>query len=160
MSEAPSILDPMSTWAELAADVPEFSGRVRAAFDAGTNKTLATLRRDGSPRISGTELQLRDGRVTLGMMPGSRKLADVRRDPRVALHSPTLEPPPGSLGAGDAKLAGVLVEYRDPDSPVEGAGSFELDIREAVLTTVDEAAGLLVVESWCPDGGYRRLERR
>ncbi len=32
-----------------------------------------------------------DGEVTLGMMPGSMKLLDVRRDPRVALDSPTLE---------------------------------------------------------------------
>ena len=101
----------MTTWGELRSDAPEFAARVRAAFEAGTNKTLATLRADGSPRISGSELAFDDDHVTLGMMPGSRKLADVERDPRVALHSPTLEPPPGSLGAGDAKLAGVLVRW-------------------------------------------------
>ncbi len=154
----------MSTWSQFLADAPEFAASVRAAFEAGTNKTLATLRSDGSPRISGTELRFEDdapggARVTLGMMPHSRKLADVRRDPRVAVHSPTLEPPAGSLGAGDAKLAGVLVEFADPMSPVPGSSSFELDVREAVLTIVDEAAQLLVVESWHPDRGYRRIAR-
>ncbi len=150
----------MSSWAEIVADAPDFAARVRAVFDGGTNKTLATVRRDGSPRVSGTELRLDAGRATLGMMADSRKLADVRRDPRVAIHSPTLEPPPGSLGDGDAKLAGVLVEFDDPESPVDGASAFELDIREAVLTTVDPAAGLLVVESWHPGRGYERVTRR
>ncbi len=154
----------MSSWHELVADSPDFARRVRAAFDAGTNKTLATLRADGSPRVSGTELKFEDEapggtRVTLGMMPGSRKLDDVRRDPRVAVHSPTLEPPPGSLGKGDAKLTGVLIGYDDPESLVPDSSSFEFDVREAVLTTVDEAAALLIVESWHPNRGYRRVTR-
>ncbi|MET0989584.1 MAG: pyridoxamine 5'-phosphate oxidase family protein, partial [Glaciihabitans sp.] len=81
----------MSTWAELVADAPEFAARVRDVFESGTNKTMATLKRDGSPRISGTELEFTDdGAITLGMMPGSVKLQDVRRDPRIALHSPTI----------------------------------------------------------------------
>ena len=63
----------MPSWSEFEADAPEFAGRVRALFDSGTNKTLATLRADGSPRISGSELQITDGRVTLGMMAGSVK---------------------------------------------------------------------------------------
>jgi hypothetical protein len=41
--------------------------------------TLATLRRDGSPRISGTEVEFTDGQVWLGMMPGSLKALDLRR---------------------------------------------------------------------------------
>ena len=51
------------------------------------------------------------------MMADSVKLADVRRDSRVALHSPTLEPPPGDPGSwlGEAKLAGRLVEIPHAD---------------------------------------------
>lgn len=75
------------------------SPRVRSRFDAGTNKTIATLRKDGSPRISASELTFTDGAVTLGMMSGSMKLLDVRRDPRIAIHSPTIEPPAGALSA-------------------------------------------------------------
>lgn len=81
----------MASWREIEQDAPEFAARVRGLFEAGTNKTLATLRRDGSPRISASELEFSaDGDVTLGMMPGSRRLLDVRRDSRVALHSPGL----------------------------------------------------------------------
>jgi len=91
-------------------------------------------------------------------MPNSRKLADVMRDPRVAIHSPTLEPSAaGTLDAGDAKLAGVLVEIPDPANPT--GVSFELDVTEVVLTTVDQARGLLVIESWHPGRGYEKLER-
>jgi hypothetical protein len=119
----------VATWREIEQDAPEFAHRVRGRFEAGTNKTLATLRRSGAPRISATELQFSaDGEVTLGMMAGSVKLLDVRRDPRVALHSPTLEPPtddPGT-GLGDAKLAGTLVEIDPPaDNQHQGAGFFK-----------------------------------
>lgn len=156
----------MATWQELARDAPDFAARVRERFDAGTNKTLATLRRDGSPRISGTELGIADGQVTLGMMPGSVKLADVRRDRRVAIHSPTLEPPPGDPGAwlGEAKLAGLLVDGEPAPGTPPAAASFRLDITEAVLTYVtnsrpDGPVDLLVVESWHPGIGHRRRTR-
>lgn len=142
------------------------AAKVRARFDAGTNKTMATLRRDGSPRISGTELSFAPRNsvavVSLGMMGGSRKLADVRRDPRVALHSPSLEPPPGDPSAwpGDAKLAGQVVEVEPPpDNPVAGSAHFVLDIFEVVLTYVGRPGDHLVIESWHPDPGYRRRTR-
>ncbi|HEX8767639.1 MAG TPA: pyridoxamine 5'-phosphate oxidase family protein [Jatrophihabitans sp.] len=155
----------MASWQELMRDAPEFAERVQARFDAGTNKTLATLRRDGSPRISATELSFAGGQVSLGMMPRSVKLADVRRDPRVAVHSPTLEPPADVAGwLGDAKLAGVLVEAEPPDQQHPEAAFFRLDITEAVLTYVtnsrpDGPVDQLVVESWHPGTGHRRRSR-
>jgi hypothetical protein len=155
----------MVSWHDMAQDAPDFAARVRACFDAGTNKTLATLRRDGSPRISGTELVITDEQVSLGMMPDSVKLADVRRDPRVAVHSPTLEPPQ-DVGSwlGEAKLAGVLVDIEPAADSPPGSSSFRLDITEAVLTyvTSSEPGGpvdLLVVESWHPGVGHRRRSR-
>src|SRR5713101_5190205 len=101
----------MVAWVEIAKDAPEFAARVRRRFEMGTNKTLATLRRDGSPRISAIEAEFTASDVTMGMMGGSLKLLDVRRDPRVALHSPTIEPPQDDPGwPGDAKLAGTVIE--------------------------------------------------
>jgi hypothetical protein len=50
----------MATWREIENDAPEFAARVRDRFEIGTNKTIATLRRDGAPRISGSELQFVD----------------------------------------------------------------------------------------------------
>lgn len=153
----------MATWQEIETDAPDFAAWVRRCFEAGTNKTIATLRRDGAPRISGSELRFADGEVTLGMMGGSMKLLDVRRDPRVALHSPTIEPPKHDMSAwpGDAKLAGTLVETAPPaGDPHEGAGSFKLDITEVVLTYVGTPADHLVIESWHPGRGWRRRTRR
>jgi hypothetical protein len=146
----------MTTWADVERDAPAFADRVRSVFAAGTNKTLATLRADGSPRISGTELEIAEGRATLGMMPASRKLADVRRDPRVALHSPTLEPPAPDQLPGDAKISGVL-RSTDPTSPLDGS-YFEVDISEVVLTWVEDDE--LVIESWHPGRGLERVRRK
>jgi Pyridoxamine 5'-phosphate oxidase len=149
----------MITWADIERDAPDFAAAVRRVFDAGTNKTIATIRGDGSPRISGTELGFVDGQVLLGMMPDSRKRHDVRRDPRVAIHSPTLEPPKGSLGGGDAKIAGVLVDANPGGRGSEPeSGTYHLDVREVVLTTVE--GDELVIRSWHPDTGLRETRRR
>ncbi|MEO6199570.1 MAG: pyridoxamine 5'-phosphate oxidase family protein [Cryobacterium sp.] len=151
----------MVAWREVQVDAPDFASRVQARFDAGTNKTIATIRADGSPRISGTELQFQDGRITIGMMPGSRKLLDVLRDPRVAIHSPTLEPPPGppSNWAGDAKIAGRLARIDPLEGEPPGASSFEVDLTEVSLTYIDDTNTLLVIESWHADRGWARHTR-
>lgn len=153
----------MASWHQIEQDAPDLASRIHKCFDAGTNKTLATLRRDGSPRISATELVFSsDGEVTLGMMSGSMKLLDVRRNPRVAIHSPTLEPPKDdpSAGPGDAKMSGSLVEISPPmDNPPKGAGFFRLDITEVVLTYVGTPADHLVIESWHPGRGRERRTR-
>ncbi len=153
----------MPTWRHIENDAPEFAARVRGRFEAGTNKTIATLRRDGGPRISASELEFAGGEVTLGMMRGSMKLRDVRRDPRIAVHSPTIEPPKVDPAGwpGDAKLAGIVVETAPPrDNPHVGAGFFKIDITEVVLTYVGTPADHLVIESWHPGLGWRKQTRQ
>jgi hypothetical protein len=153
----------MASWKQIEAEAPAFATRVRTIFDSGTNKTLATLRASGAPRISASEAKFEDGELTLGMMAGSRKLADVRRDPRVAMHSPTLEPPPQEEIAGwvgDAKLAGSLVEIPPPEgTPFADAGFFRLDVDEVVLTYVGDPADHLVIETWHTGRGWSRQTR-
>lgn len=150
----------MATWAEIERDAPDLATRVRRVFEAGTNKTIATLRADGGPRISAIEAEFGDGRVSFGMMGGSVKLRDVRRDPRVALHSPTIEPPSEGW-EGDAKLTGVAVEVDPPaDTPHVGAGFFVLDVTEVVLTALGgEPPDHLVISSWHAGRGLRRRQR-
>ena len=145
----------MASWREIEKDAAEFAAKVKARFDAGTNKTIATVRRDGSPRISGSEAKFEDGELTFGMMGGSVKLLDVRRDPRIAMHSPTLEPPADHPESwpGDAKVAGFAVET------APGSGSFRMDIAEVVLTYVGTPADHLVIETWHEGLGYRRRTR-
>lgn len=151
----------MATWQEIEKDAPEFAARVRNRFAAGTNKTIATLRVDGAPRISASELEITDGEVTIGMMDGSRKLHDVRRDPRIAVHSPTIEPPKDGEWLGDAKLSGRVVETAPPAEKAEpGAGYFRIDVTEVALTYLGTPADHLVIESWHEGTGYRRRTRK
>jgi len=145
-------------WADVRREAPDLAAVVQAIFESGTNKTMATVRADGSPRISGTELELGE-EVTLGMMPGSMKLLDVLRDPRVAIHSPTIEPPTElARWVGDAKLAGRLVEIPRPPEGLPGA-YFALDVTEMVHTRMDEAGERLVVTSWHEGRGTEQVAR-
>lgn len=151
----------MASWAEFASAEPALASRVAERFAIRKHKTLATLRRDGSPRISGIEVELANGELFLGMMPGSLKLRDLERDSRLALHSPTDDPPQHNPSgwSGEAKLAGHAVEVDFPDSPVAGGRRFRIDITEAVLTHLNDSGDRLVVESWHPGKGSSRVER-
>jgi Pyridoxamine 5'-phosphate oxidase len=159
----------MANWSEVEAAAPELAARARATLDAHKHKVLATLRRDGSPRLSGIEATIVDGELWLGMMPGSRKALDLRRDPRLALHSASVDPPSDDPSAwpGDAKLAGRAVEVDDPAllerlGAGEGGGGahlFRVDVTEVVHTRVGEPADHLVIEVWGEGAGLRRLKR-
>ena len=69
----------MTAWHDVEGAAPELAASVRALFDAHKHKTIATLRADGAPRISGIEAVFVDGELTFGSMPGARKGADLRR---------------------------------------------------------------------------------
>ena len=105
----------MASWAELVAQEPTFGALVKAALDVGKHKTLATVRRDGGPRISGIEVMFSGDDLWMGSMWRARKALDLLRDPRFALHSPTTEPGEGGVGwAGEAKLSGRVEVVTDP----------------------------------------------
>ena len=150
----------MAAWKDLEQAEPEFAARVRRLFDAGRHKTIATVRADGSPRISGIEVEFADGELRFGSMAGARKGADLRRDPRFALHGPTFHPQDGKEAEwpGEAKVAGRAV----PAGPVDEAADGELflaDISEVVITRLDPEATMLVIESWTPARGLAVVER-
>jgi len=150
----------MATWRDVESAEPGFAARVRKIFDAHKHKTVATLRSDGSPRISGIEAQFADGELTFGSMPGARKGADLRRDPRFALHSASEDPVEGNEAAwsGDAKIAGRAFHTGDVDGDMSG-DLFRAEIDEVVVTGLNEAASMLVIETWTPARGLRRIER-
>jgi hypothetical protein len=147
----------LATWAEFESAEPEFASRVRVLMASRKHLTMATLRRDGSPRISGTELEFAEGRLRIGSMPNAVKAFDLRRDPRVAIHGPTNDPPAGRPAGwiGEAKIAGTATEV---DSGSE-AHRFVIDIQQAVITRLNETGNRLVVESWTPERGRRVVER-
>ena len=155
----------MPSWSDFEAAAPALAGRVRGHLDAHTHKTLATIRSDGSPRISGTESQFKDGELWIGSMPGARKARDLQRDPRFALHSGSEDPPGWS---GDAKLAGVVEEITDEARVRERNGEaaengpshlFRLDLREVSTVSLNAARNRLIIRSWTPERGVRTVER-
>ncbi len=150
----------MTAWREFERAEPDFAQRVRELFDAHRHKTIATVRADGSPRISGIEVVFDGGELTFGSMPDARKGADLRRDPRFALHSPTVDPVEGSEASwpGEAKIAGRAIAAGAVTDGPDG-DLFRADITEVVHTHLDEKATMLVVEWWTPGHGLRRVER-
>lgn len=155
----------MVTWQVVEDEAPAFAARARRLFEAGRHKTIATLRADGSPRISGIECEFADGELRFGSMPGARKGDDLRRDPRFALHGPTFHPEDGAEAEwpGEAKVAGRAVPAGPTDAGGEGGTphgeSFTADITEVVVTGLDDGATMLVVEWWTPEDGLQRVER-
>ena len=158
----------MTSLEDVAADVPDFAQAVQALFDAGRHKTLATLRRDGSPRISGIELTFRDGHVWIGSMWQARKARDLQRDPRFAVHSPSIDPP---AWKGDARISGRAEEITDTttlarfqgepgETPPEPFHLFRADVTEVVLVELGgDPPDHLVIQSWRPGRSLRRVER-
>jgi hypothetical protein len=150
----------MTTWRDVEVAEPEFAQRVRELFDAHKHKTIATLRADGSPRISGIEAAFEEGELVFGSMPNARKGADLRRDPRFALHSATVDPVEGSEAQwpGEAKISGRAIAAR-PIAEGAASDSFHADIADVVHTHLNDEAKMLVVEWWTPTHGLRRIER-
>lgn len=150
----------MTSWTEFEQAEPDFAARVRTSFTAHRHHTIATLRADGSPRISGIEVEFADGELTFGSMPGARKGADLRRDPRFALHSATVDPPPDSPTGwpGEAKLAGRARSVGPLDGPVEG-DAFVVELTEVVHTRLTPAGDKLLIEYWRPGRPLGRVER-
>src|SRR5262245_35751254 len=162
----------MAGWSDVETEVPELAARARKVFDAYKHKTLATLRADGWPRVSGIEAEFWNGEVWLGSMPDSRKGADLKRDPRFALHSATAD---AELTDGDAKLTGLAVPAtRDEfvayvtrlqetaeQVPEGDFDLFKVDLKELVVIRIGEPADHLVIETWREGGhGLVRVERR
>jgi Pyridoxamine 5'-phosphate oxidase len=150
----------MTAWRKVERAEPEFAQRIRTLFDAHRHKTIATLRADGSPRISGIEAMFEGGELVFGSMPKARKGADLRRDPRFALHSATVDPVEGSEAQwpGEAKISGRAIAAGAVTGAADG-DRFYADIAEVVHTHLNEAATMLVVEWWTPTRGLRRIER-
>jgi hypothetical protein len=155
----------MASWSAIEAEAPELAARAKEIFDAHIHKTIATVRRDGSPRISGIELEFRDGEVWIGSMWNAVKAIDLQRDPRFALHSASGDPPDWQA---DAKIAGRAVEVKErervaeinePKAAPTPSHLFRLDVTELVVTGLDESREKLVIESWHQGRGLARRER-
>jgi len=148
----------MARWSEIVAAEPEFARQVQMRFAVNASETIATLRKDGSPRISGVDVVFRNGDLLfLDVTVGSMRASDLRRDPRLALHSPTTTATKEDLSdwPGDAKIAGCGIEtVIEPDRGLTG---FRVDATEVARTYLE--ADHLVIESWHERRGLQRRKR-
>lgn len=74
-------------WQQLVDEQPRLAERARERLIDPGVVLVATIRRDGTPRVSPVEPFVLDGRLWLSMLWGSHKAADLVRDPRVLVHS-------------------------------------------------------------------------
>jgi hypothetical protein len=160
----------MPAWGDVERAEPDLAARVRARFEETGLALVGTLRADGSPRVSGWEPLFAGGEIWLGSMPDSRKNADLRRDPRVALHNATIDK---DATSGDAKIAGVASDVTDDATKATFVAAFKeatdfdvptpfdlfrVEVSEvSMLTSTKEH---LIIEWWRPGEPLHRVERR
>ncbi|AUY52033.1 pyridoxamine 5'-phosphate oxidase family protein [Streptomyces sp. CB01881] len=155
----------MATWQDFEHEEPDLASAVRARFEANKHHVLATLRKDGSPRVSGTEVEFVGADLTLGSMFGAVKARDLQRDGRFALHA---HPGDETMEGGDSKVSGRAVEITDevelaaweadlPEPPPGPFHAFRLELEQVVHTTVGEDH--LWITSWRPGEPVKRVQR-
>jgi hypothetical protein len=162
----------MTSWNDVLAEAPELGALVQQRFEATGLAMLATLRADGSPRISGIEVSFYDGQLCMGSMWEARKVLDLRRDPRLALHAATVDK---DVKDGDARIAGRAVEVEDQAWKMAFAKRFEEDtgfdpeangpwhlltVDVTELSMVRPAGDHLDLDVWHPGQAPRRIERK
>ncbi len=162
----------MTTWREFTEAAPELAELVQARVEATGLGLLATLRKDGAPRISGIEPSFFDGDLWLGMMEDSVKARDLQRDPRMALHNATVDK---EVTDGDVRVSGRAIEVTDTATKLAFLAAFreandygppdddpmhlfKIDITD--VASIQPGGDHLVIQSWTPAQGLRRVERR
>ena len=138
----------MATWQQFEREASDLAAEVRRVLTAQVSHVLATVRRDGSPRVSGTEIAFDGPELTIGSMLNAMKARDLLRDGRFAMHSC-----PGP--DGDAKLSGVAVG----DASVSEHHKFRLDLRQAVFTGLGDDGKHLLIQVWRPGREVERIKR-
>ena len=151
----------MANWSVLESEAPVLAVKIRARFEGHAHHVLGTLDSAGAPRLSGINVFFNEGEMWFGSMTGARKVADINRDPRIAVHSATLSE---EMAGGDARVSGVAVSLDPqraarwrPENPAEG-NFFSVEIRKVHL--VEVAGDELVISMWDTEQGLRIVHRQ
>jgi hypothetical protein len=167
----------MASFGEIARIEPDLAERVQAVLTSATNAVLGTIRRDGSPRLSGADPYFHNDELRIWSMPGARKGQHLRRNPAVAVHSipwdsRKLRDGAADVGLADARVTGRAVLVDDPGDhasfrawlraersaePPDDWDLFTIDIDAMAVVFVDD--GRLAVDQWSADDGRRATRR-
>ncbi len=157
-------------WIGFRAAAPELARLAEERFAKDQLVMLGTLRADGSPRVSPCEVDFGAGELLLGMMWRSKKALDLRRDPRIVVHSVTCN---REGTDGDVKLYGRVREVLDPETrqvfrdAIKARIDWAPDEPEYHLFALEvESAGYIrftkeTVETWrwTPEAGFSTSQR-
>lgn len=135
----------MASWGEFVAEAPELAAFGAQRFGLGV-AFLATVRRDGWPRVHPVTPIIGGGRLFLFMEPASPKGHDLRRDGRYALHALTTDQ---SGAGGEFAVRGRAVPVADADgralatasagyTPADRYVLFELSVDGALATVYED----------------------
>jgi hypothetical protein len=121
------------SWAHFESAAPEVAAAGREQIERFHYLYLGTIRKDGTPRISPVEAHLVRGHLMLVMIAGTLKARDLRRDPRLVLNSPVIDPAdPGA----EFKLRGRAVDIDDEE------------LREATANAIEATSGWRPPDDW------------
>jgi hypothetical protein len=150
-------------WAEFEQQQPHLAAVGRQRLIGPGVLLVATIRRDGTPRLSPVEPFVMDGDLLLAMLWQSRKATDLMRDPRVLVHSIVTS---RDGGEGEFKLRGTaqseddpLLQHRYATSVAANLGwqpesgkfhLFSIDIVDVVYIRYDDATGDQFLTAWPP----------
>jgi hypothetical protein len=148
-------------WSEMQDQQPRLGALAHDRLVAPGVLLVATVRRDGTPRLSPVEPFVLDGDLWLSMLLGSLKAADLLRDPRVLVHSIVTGP---DGGEGEMKVRGTAVDVPDeglqrryadavaaalPWTPEVGRFHlFRVDVDDVTYVRYDNASGDQFVVRW------------
>jgi hypothetical protein len=156
-------------WSELERRQPGLAGLARQRLLGPGVVLVATIRGDGTPRVSPVEPFVLDGALWLSMLWHSRKAADLLRDPRILVHSVITS---RDGGEGEFKIRGTARAEENPDVQARYAAAvgaslgwtpepgrfhlFAVAIGEVTFIRYDDASGDQHVAQWPPAREYIR----
>lgn len=151
------------SWRQVRAEAPDLAAYVERRFGAHEHHVMATVRRDGRPRVSGTNVMLTDELAWVGMMTAAGRLHDLRGRPWCAIHSAPLDTELRH-GSGDVRLDATVRELPHGEASAllgeraDGGVAFELLVTTIEVIEVDGEQ--LMMRRWSPHAGERLIRVR
>lgn len=156
-------------WSDMEHAQPRLAGLGRRRLIEPGVVLVATVRRDGTPRLSPVEPLVMDGDLWLSMMWRSMKARDLLRDPRVLVHGIVTN---RDGGDGEFKVRGTAraeddaaIQRRYADTVARELGwhprpgcfhLFSIDIAAVTVIRYNSDTGDQYVASWPPGREYVR----